>query len=102
MKRFRFSLLSLVVGVVLAGGVGYLNMRPSEFIEGSDPLIQTARLEYGWPFVACEWWWWEDYLWHWLALCANILVGLAIVFGGAGANEYVLRRREAVAGCQPG
>ena len=34
MKRFRFSLLSLLVGVVLAGGVLWMNMSArSDFVE---------------------------------------------------------------------
>ena len=59
LKRFRFSLLSLLVGVVLAGGVGWLNVRPSEI--GCEPFCRPDRPEgwtytytrsYGWPFDA--------------------------------------------------
>jgi hypothetical protein len=31
--------------------------------------------------------------WHYSALAANIAIGLAIVFGGAGACEWLVRRR---------
>ena len=120
LKRFRFSLLSLLVSVVLAGGFGWLNLLP--MITASSrpqPTVVDTHL-YGWPFVAyTETVWTEEtqlklntdvaaereimnYIlslpanqWYWPGLTANIAIGLAIVFGGAGVCEYVVRRRAA-------
>ena len=120
MKRFRFSLLSLLVGVVLAGGVGGLNVRPSIFASGKYQLVMGDTHLYGWPLVAYRGIAWPEGLqlnsdvaadrevlnyilslpadgWSWPALAANIAIGLAIVFGGAGACEWRVRRRAAKA-----
>jgi len=130
MKRFRFSLLSLVVGVVLAGGVVWLNMRGNIYpellpfevaVSSGDPsdeptVIWTGERvirSSGWPWCFCSV---PRFLnlsekppdvplprevfqkrWSWPSLSANIAIGLAIVFGGAGVCEYVVRRRSAKA-----
>ena len=115
MKRFRFSLLSLLVGVVLAGGVVFLNVRPSTY--SSPPpayrdesgmilttFYSTEVSEYGWPFVVCEHLLFTDparsalaprgeYFVRMPSLAANIAIGLVIVFGGAGVCEWLVRRR---------
>ena len=118
MKRVRFSLLSLLVGVVLAGGVGWLNVRT--FLYDSElppPLLAFVDIKLGsrTPVILSRWYGWpmdayrqrfslqqevsgsvmESLDWHWLGFAANIAIGLAIVFGGAGVCEYVIRRRVA-------
>jgi len=101
MKRFRFSLLSLVVGVVLAGGVVWLNLRPrADWVECSHGGIEQEH-SYGWPFKARYRFVWphepDSYGWLWKGLAVNIAIGLAIVFGGAGVCEWLVRRRAAKA-----
>ena len=107
MKRFRFSLLSLLVGVLLAGGVGWMNMRPTV---AEIPNGDVWRY-YGWPYHTYT----ECtpasgatfHIWggrirrrmgnhigsRWGALAADIAIGLAIVVGGTGACEWLVRRR---------
>ena len=100
-KRFRFSLLSLLVGVLLTGGVGWLNVRTRKDFTATH-AVTVERHSFGWPFTARL----EDFVvtkaqntidrfpeWRWPGLVANIAIGLAIVFCGAGACEYVVRRR---------
>jgi len=105
-KRFRFSLLSLLVGVVLAGGVGWLNLRPVGIYFSTtgpsslEPVEVLIGNQYGWPFFAYR----TEMAWAlspppppspicWHAVILDIAIGLAIVFGGAGVCEYVVRRR---------
>jgi hypothetical protein len=117
MKRFRFSLLSLLVGAVLAGGVVYLNVRPGTPLHSEVPVIPIGEVKtfspkyilesrvFGWPFRASSKWIGqkasrhagpdsiEGREWQWPGLAANIAIGLAIVIGGAGVCEHVVRRR---------
>ena len=128
LKRLRFSLLSLLVGVVLAGGVVWLNMQVSSLRTELLPMGQweKALISYevrslGFPLAACKTFrpalgepsslplseeesatrkqareaFSRDSEWHYRGLVANIAIGLAIVFGGAGVCEYVVRRRAA-------
>ncbi len=100
MKRFRFSLLSLLVGVVLAGGMLWLNVGTPFWIITSQADVDLSQRYYGWPLHAYveyvaqtprslnRW-----YHYRWPGLAANIAIGLAIVFGGAAVCEYVVRRR---------
>ena len=106
MKRFRFSLLSLLVGVMLAGGVLYLNLRPVGVYytlvddDTHEPSLVLVARNYGWPT-----WAYQDGIWEmgisdihsWSYAAFDIAIGLAIVFGGAGVCEYVVRRRAAKA-----
>jgi len=107
LKRFRFSLLSLLVGVVLAGGVVWLNMRAFGVFSGEpahgyphDPVSYVAR-SYGWPCLSLRVFITFDpkgteaenerrrqqphYRWKVPGLAANIAIGFAIVFCGAGS-----------------
>ena len=107
MKRFRFSLLSLLVGVVLAGGVVWLNAQPVGVYTSASVAISQEPVEfqvgahYGWPLHA--YYKRRDKLISgrsrvsWSAAAANTAIGLAIVFGGAGACEWLVRRRAAKA-----
>ena len=104
-KRFRFSLLSLLVGVVLAGGFVCLNVYPTH---NKPETLQDDW--HGWPLgayrqIVMHINWPAEYShlpsrqlrseWHWPSLAANIAIGFAIVFGGAGVCEFVVRRRAA-------
>ena len=103
MKRFRFSLLSLLVGVMLAGGVVWLNVQPLGVYASARVAITQEPVEfqigahYGWPLHA--YYKRRDKLISgrsrvtWSAAAIDIAIGLAIVFGGAGVCEYVVRRR---------
>ena len=106
MKRFRFSLLSLVVGVVLFSGPLYVNLRMPEVDVRYTSVRKMETWLYGWPFIAyrehlvaslvksppdpagdgsCEW--------HWLRVAGNVVVGLVIAVLGGTVCEYLVRRR---------
>ena len=101
MKRFRFSLLSLLVGVVLAGGVLWLNVRPNKTQSEIVFVNMDGTREFDTFSKSCSGWPWAYYssdslfgaYWLWPFLAANIAIGLAIVFGCAGVCEWLVRRR---------
>jgi len=118
----RFRLLSYVVGILLLSGLLGLNltmwlMHPSESTpeEARDFLGVGCIAQYGWPFAAVSSlspaegsFYWRDlsseppklirlpgnsvYIWHWPALIADTVIGLAIPIAGLLACEFVLRR----------
>jgi len=122
MKRIRFSLLSLLVGVVLAGGVGWLNVRKPPVLYATAQNRAFYAHSYGWPFVTyfarpeepCptlpplddpeiavyrqkifELMWLgppKELHWQWPGLAANIAIGLAIPIAALLACEFALRR----------
>jgi len=119
MKRIRYSLLSLLVGVVMAGACLWLNLRPVKAsVEESMELgpvppgsfKSVDYLRYGWPFASRLEQNVVEYdspdfsyvgirIWRWYGLAANIAIGLAVVFGCAVGCEYGMRRCKGRFGC---
>ena len=90
-KRFRFSLIALVVAVNVGGFMCWLNNQ----IHHPHGFVWTC----GWPFA---WWYrpdtgdlsqteWELYGQPY-GLAGNILVGIAIAFAAGLLTELVVRR----------
>ena len=103
-KRFRFSLITLVVAVNVAGVLVWANIAVHNPFEGKNYIVSPPRprVFYGWPVPACARYidvvpspgilFGADYQWFVAGSICDTVFALGFIFGSGMVTEFLVRK----------